>query len=124
MKTPGRYPDLWRSGELSKRVTALTERLRSCDICPRRCGVDRLAGERGFCGAGAEIAVSSSCVHLGEEPVLVAGRGVGNIFLSGCNLRCVFCQNWQISQMPIPESDLTTPGRVADTMLRFQSMGL
>ena len=100
------------------------ERLRECDLCPRRCGIDRLAGETGFCEAGARLAISSTCVHLGEEPALVAGRGVGNFFVSGCNLRCVFCQNWQISQRPIPRSDLTTPEEVADRMLQFQRMGL
>ena len=119
-----RYPDLLESGELAERVRALTERLRSCDICPRNCGIDRISGETGFCGAGAELAISSSCVHLGEEPVLVAGRGVGNFFLSGCNLRCVFCQNWQISQRPIPPSDITSPEALAAQMMRFQEMGL
>ena len=71
--------------------------LAPCTVCPRRCGVDRLAGERGFCGAGGDIAVAHFGPHFGEEPPISGTRGSGNIFFSFCNLRCFFCQNYQIS---------------------------
>ena len=68
-----------------------------CLLCPRRCGVNRLAGERGFCGEGAAARIAAACLHRGEEPPLLGKNGSGAIFVSGCNLRCVFCQNHQIS---------------------------
>ena len=68
-----------------------------CRLCPRECGVDRAAGERGFCLAGAEATVASVGPHFGEEPCLVGKGGSGTIFLAGCNLGCVFCQNLDIS---------------------------
>jgi len=94
---PG-YIALYRSGELKRRAEALAARLGSCDICPRECGVNRLEGERGFCHAGHLPAVSSVCAHHGEEPVLTGSRGSGTIFFGNCNMRCAYCQNYQISQ--------------------------
>jgi len=70
----------------------------SCLICPRNCGVDRLTGEKGFCGESAALRVAFAGLHRGEEPPLVGTGGSGTIFVSGCNLGCVFCQNHQISQ--------------------------
>jgi putative pyruvate formate lyase activating enzyme len=96
---PG-YLSLYNSGELKKRVEQLESRLASCDICPRNCGVNRLDGERGFCNSAYLPAVSSVVAHHGEEPVLSGTRGSGTIFFGNCNLRCVFCQNFQISQDP------------------------
>ena len=96
---PG-YLALYRSGELEKRVLRLEARLASCDICPRECRVDRLAGKVGFCGSGRLVSVASFAAHRGEEPVLSGSRGSGTIFFSRCNLRCVYCQNHQISQPP------------------------
>jgi putative pyruvate formate lyase activating enzyme len=72
--------------------------LRECTICPRRCGVNRLAGEPGYCRAGGEITVAYFGRHFGEEPPISGISGSGNIFFSSCNLRCLFCQNHQISQ--------------------------
>ncbi len=94
------YLALFYSGELKKRVKKLESRLSSCDICPRNCGVNRLKGERGFCNSAYFPAVSSAIAHHGEEPVLSGTRGSGTIFFGNCNLRCVFCQNYQISQDP------------------------
>ncbi|MBA7606209.1 hypothetical protein ES703_13357 [subsurface metagenome] len=94
---PG-YIALYRSGELERRAEALEARLSSCDICPRGCGVNRLEGETGFCHSGRLPIVSSFCAHHGEEPVLSGSRGSGTIFLGNCNMRCVYCQNHQISQ--------------------------
>lgn len=71
--------------------------LAHCTVCPRRCGVDRTGGERGFCGAGAGVTVAHFGPHFGEEPPITGTGGSGNIFFSFCNLRCVFCQNYQIS---------------------------
>ncbi len=72
--------------------------LTQCELCPRRCGVDRLAGGHGFCGAGNNIVVAHWGPHFGEEPPISGRKGSGNIFFSPCNLRCIFCQNYQISQ--------------------------
>jgi len=70
----------------------------SCELCPRNCGVDRLAGETGFCGETADLRLAAALLHFGEEPPLVGTGGSGTIFVSGCNLGCAFCQNYQISQ--------------------------
>ena len=71
---------------------------KSCRLCPRNCGVNRLAGEIGFCGETAELRIGAAVIHKGEEPPLVGTGGSGTIFISGCNLKCAFCQNYQISQ--------------------------
>ncbi len=94
---PG-YVALYETGELKSRVEALEARLISCDVCPRECGVNRLEGELGFCHSGCLPIVSSVCAHHGEEPALSGSRGSGTVFFGNCNLRCVYCQNYQISQ--------------------------
>jgi len=94
---PG-YFTLYQSGELERRAEALEARLSSCDICPRECGVNRLEGELGFCHSAGLPIVSAVCAHHGEEPVISGGRGSGTVFLGNCNMRCVYCQNYQISQ--------------------------
>jgi putative pyruvate formate lyase activating enzyme len=94
---PG-YITLYRSGELERRVQNLEARLSECDICPRKCGVNRLQSEEGFCHSGKLPIVSSVCAHKGEEPVISGTKGSGAIFWGNCNLRCVYCQNYQISQ--------------------------
>jgi len=71
---------------------------KSCRLCPRNCGINRLAGEVGFCGETAELRIGAAVIHKGEEPPLVGTGGSGTIFISGCNLKCAFCQNYQISQ--------------------------
>jgi putative pyruvate formate lyase activating enzyme len=73
--------------------------MESCELCPRRCKVNRLNNEKGFCGTGAKAVVSSAGPHFGEESVLVGNGGSGTIFFAGCNLGCVFCQNYDISQL-------------------------
>ena len=94
---PG-YIALYRSGELERRAGALEARLASCDICPRDCGVNRLQGELGYCHSGRLPIVSAVCAHHGEEPAISGTRGSGTIFFGNCNMRCVYCQNYQISQ--------------------------
>jgi len=73
--------------------------MESCELCPRRCKVNRLNDEKGFCGTGAKAVVASAGPHFGEESVLVGNGGSGTIFFAGCNLGCVFCQNYDISQL-------------------------
>ena len=117
-----------------------SEQLSRCECCPRRCGVNRLAEQTGFCKIGGDILLSHAGLHYGEEPPISGTRGSGTIFFAGCNLRCVFCQNWQISQEfdtrwnatagrvlsvlgdPAPPKALK-PAELADEMLRLQSDG-
>jgi putative pyruvate formate lyase activating enzyme len=115
------YPDLRDSGELAARVKQAREMLRCCEICPRRCRVDRTQGELGECGVGSEAVVSSHGAHFGEESVLVGCRGSGTIFLTGCNLKCAFCQNYDISHLRRGRA-VSTDG-LAAMMLELQSVG-
>jgi putative pyruvate formate lyase activating enzyme len=94
---PG-YIELYHSGELAHRAEALEARLAACDICPLKCGVNRLEDKQGFCHSGYQPVISSFCAHHGEEPALSGTRGSGTIFFGNCNMRCVYCQNYQISQ--------------------------
>ena len=94
---PG-YIALYHSGELERRAQALEARLVSCDICPRECKVNRLENETGFCHSAYLPVVSAVCAHHGEEPAISGSRGSGTIFFGNCNMRCVYCQNYQISQ--------------------------
>ena len=79
-------------------MTGAASLLKRCSLCPRGCGIDRLAGETGFCGAGRNARVALVSLHQWEEPCLSGDRGSGTVFFSRCNLRCVFCQNHAISQ--------------------------
>ena len=72
--------------------------LENCTLCPRECRVNRLKGGKGYCNIDAGINISSICIHKGEEPVISGEKGICNIFFAGCNLRCSYCQNWEISQ--------------------------
>jgi len=94
---PG-YIALYRSGELKRRAEALEARLASCDICPRECRVNRLKNERGFCHSAYLPIVSTVCAHHGEEPAISGTSGSGTVFFGNCNMRCAYCQNYQISQ--------------------------
>ncbi|MDP6101240.1 MAG: radical SAM protein [Dehalococcoidia bacterium] len=120
MLPPG-YIALYDSGELQRRSQALEKRLSSCDICPRRCHVNRLEGERGVCRSGSLAAVSAVCDHYGEEPPISGTKGSGAIFFAGCNLRCVFCQNHQISQpLLLTQHDEEDAATLAQHMLHLQ----
>ncbi len=98
--------------------------LAHCECCPRKCGVNRLEGRTGFCRIGAEAQISYAGLHCGEEPPISGTRGSGTIFFAGCNLRCVFCQNHQISQdfQPNQMQTLTTDDLAAE-MLRLADAG-
>jgi putative pyruvate formate lyase activating enzyme len=118
------YVALYRSGELQRRAARLEARLSACDICPRHCGVNRLEGERGFCHAAYKPAVASVGAHHGEEPVLSGSRGSGTIFLGNCNMRCVYCQNYQISQdYAAQEGNEVEISVLAGQMLYLQELG-
>jgi len=91
------YLKLERSGELANRAKTLYEIYKSCRLCPRQCGVNRQAGEKGVCESGTRARIASANAHFGEERPLVGRGGSGTIFFSRCNLLCEFCQNWTIS---------------------------
>ena len=115
------YISLFEKGELGQRIRILKEFLKECRLCPRECRVDRLNGEKGVCQAGLEPMVSSAFPHFGEELPLVGYHGSGTIFLTHCNLRCIFCQNCDISHLgngePMTSSDM------ARVMVGLQEMG-
>jgi putative pyruvate formate lyase activating enzyme len=100
---------------------ALYELMRECRLCPRRCGVNRLEGETGFCRTGAKPVISSWGPHFGEERPLVGRYGSGTIFFTYCNLGCIYCQNWTISHLG--EGEETTVERLSSIMLMLQSQG-
>jgi len=112
------YIDLYNSGELLQRVKAAYGRLKSCDLCPHNCGVNRIKGERSICGAALKPRIASANLHRGEEPPISGTRGSGTIFLSGCSLKCRFCQNFPISQLGAG-SELTTR-ELAGKMIALQ----
>jgi len=85
--------------ELDRRIEKAYKLLSPCEVCPRKCGVNRLEGEKGFCRSSEEVIVSSYNAHFGEEPPLVGNFGSGTIFFTNCNLKCVYCQNYPISQL-------------------------
>ncbi len=114
------YINLFEKGELKQRVGLLKEFLQECRLCPRQCRINRLNGELGYCGAGSGLMVSSAFPHFGEERPLVGSHGSGTIFLTHCNLRCVFCQNYDISHLGRGEP--ITPSEMARAMLRLQEM--
>ncbi|MEN6336588.1 MAG: radical SAM protein [Phycisphaerales bacterium] len=101
-----------------------SNQLAKCECCPRKCGVNRLEGKTGFCRIGADVSISYAGLHFGEEPPISGTRGSGTVFFAGCNLRCVFCQNHQISQdfEPTQMTVLTTDGLAAE-MLRLAEAG-
>ena len=102
----------------------LNDNLADCKCCPRRCGVNRLKGEAGFCGIGFKSLVAHTGLHFGEEPPISGVNGSGTIFFAGCNLKCVFCQNFQISQefSTIKTAAMSTD-ELADEMLTLQKKG-
>lgn len=115
------YRQLYNQGILASRADSLYQRLKGCDLCPRNCGVNRLAGEIGCCGIGERVWVSSYGPHFGEEAPLRGYGGSGTIFFSGCNLSCVYCQNAAISQRRSGRP--FSPGELAEIMLELQELG-
>jgi putative pyruvate formate lyase activating enzyme len=123
MFEPG-YRRLLETGELEERVERLYALLRACTVCPRDCGNDRLAGVLASCASGERPIVSAHTPHFGEEPCLSGTRGAGNIFFGNCNLRCVYCQNYQISQdYPLQKLNEIPVERLAEMALELQERG-
>src|SRR6188472_49697 len=119
-----RYLKLLAENKLEDRVDALEAMLRSCTVCPKDCGNDRLNDEIAACYSGRLPIVSSYTAHFGEEPVLSGTGGAGNIFFGNCNLRCVYCQNYQISQTWREQKrNEITHERLAEMMLELQGRG-
>lgn len=118
------YLALYESGELAERVQALEKLLFSCTICPHDCGNNRMEDELARCYSGRLPIVSSYTQHFGEEPALTGTHGAGNIFFGNCNLRCVYCQNYQISQAHKEQlRNQLTHERLAEIMLELQARG-
>lgn len=115
------YLKAYESGRLAESCKLLLQRLKRCNLCPRGCGVDRTKGEMGFCKTLRDMKVASYSPHFGEESPLVGKRGSGTIFVSSCNLLCVFCQNYEISHLR--EGSYLKPKEVARIMLALQDMG-
>jgi len=115
------YEKLEKEGKLVRRVEQAYAIFENCHLCPRRCGVNRKKGERGFCRAPLNPVIFSYHPHFGEEMSVVGENGSGTIFFSNCNLRCIFCQNWPIAHegrgKEVQDEDL------ADMMLNLQKMG-
>lgn len=114
------YLSLGKS-EIETRADKLYRRMTACDLCPRRCGVNRIIGELGACRVGTEPVVASYGAHFGEESFLVGGFGSGTIFFSFCNLSCVYCQNWEVSQKGRGEA--ISVAQLAHIMLELQRNG-
>jgi len=93
------YVKILQEGKLSKKVAAAKAMLEDCQVCPRNCRVNRLEGQLGFCEVGSRAVLYSAHPHFGEEEPLVGSGGSGTIFFSSCNLKCLFCQNYEISQL-------------------------
>lgn len=104
---------------IKERVERAYALLEECTVCPRRCGVNRLKGEVGFCGMTDRLKVASFNLHHGEEPPISGSRGSGTIFFSGCNMRCRYCQNFPISQLRHGREMSTE--ELADMMIHLQS---
>lgn len=107
--------------EFNEKIHKAFEILKNCNICPRKCNVNRVKGEKGMCRSGLLIKISSAFPHFGEEPMLVGKHGSGTIFFSNCNLSCVFCQNWEISHRG--EGQYTSIFRLSELMLYLQKLG-
>ncbi|MBE9545365.1 MAG: radical SAM protein [Proteobacteria bacterium] len=115
------YIRAYEKGLLKKKKAKASSLLKSCTLCPRKCGIDRLAGETGFCNTGKLSWVSSYSPHFGEEAPLVGTHGSGTIFFTHCNLLCLFCQNFDISHQGVGQE--VTNNELAGIMLALQNQG-
>ncbi|PIU58208.1 MAG: radical SAM protein [Deltaproteobacteria bacterium CG07_land_8_20_14_0_80_38_7] len=115
------YINLLKSGDFSKRVGDAYGALRDCKLCPHNCGVDRIKNKNGICKTGKVCKVASANLHFGEEPPISGTKGSGTIFFSNCNLRCIFCQNYPISQLGNGKE--APPNVLANMMLNLQKQG-
>jgi putative pyruvate formate lyase activating enzyme len=117
-----RYLQCLRKGTLARRAAEARRHLSACDLCARRCGIDRMQGLAGAaCRTGALAVVGSYGAHFGEEAPLSGGFGSGTIFFAGCNMRCLYCQNWQLSWKH--DGREVSSAELAEIMLRLQDEG-
>jgi putative pyruvate formate lyase activating enzyme len=115
------YLKLYKSGELERRVVRLYKILESCELCPRKCRVNRVEGEKGYCGSGMSLTISSYGSHFGEEPEITGFNGSGTIFLTNCNLLCVYCQNYETSHLG--DGEEVSISKAVEVMLSLQTRG-
>jgi len=117
------YPGYLKLGkkELKKRIKKAYQLMENCMLCPRKCGVNRIKGEKGYCRTGIDLEISSFYSHMGEEPPISGWNGSGTIFFTHCNLRCVFCQNYPISHLGY--GNKISIDRLAEIMLTLQKRG-
>lgn len=115
------YLETYTTGELDDRIEKLMAILNECTLCPRACGVNRMSAEKGYCKSDSRLMVSSVSPHFGEEEVLVGTHGSGTIFLTNCNLGCIYCQNYDISHLG--HGRIMSEEEFAQSMLRLQEMG-
>jgi putative pyruvate formate lyase activating enzyme len=115
------YIKTWKCGELAEKVECALSMLDSCEVCPRLCAVNRTGGLPGYCGIGRMARIASYGPHFGEERPLVGRFGSGTIFFAGCNMRCLFCQNYQISQLRHGKD--VEAAELARIMLELQERG-
>jgi putative pyruvate formate lyase activating enzyme len=115
------YIETYKSGKLRKKIEAAYKILENCTLCPNLCRVNRLEGELGDCKVGKDPMISSASPHFGEEAPLVGRHGSGTIFLTGCNLLCLYCQNYEISHRMMGE--IVSVEEFADQMLYLQKLG-
>jgi putative pyruvate formate lyase activating enzyme len=115
------YVKTYEQGRFKKKVAAAQELLHGCKVCPRHCGINRWENRTGICQTGRWARVSSAFAHLGEEDCLRGWNGSGTIFFCGCNLGCVFCQNFEISQLN--DGTELNASQLAALMLRLQRAG-
>lgn len=121
MKNKPAYINLYESGTLDQIIERLYKVLESCELCPRKCKVNRIKGEQGFCRSGKDLIISSFGPHLGEEPELVGKSGSGTIFLANCNLGCIYCQNYDISHFG--EGEKRSCVQLAGQMIYLKNIG-
>ena len=116
------YQKLLADGELKRMAASALKTLESCSLCPRMCRVNRLRNETGYCGSGRDAMIASYNVHYGEEPPISGTRGSGTIFFSNCTLRCIYCQNYPISQLGVGE--VVSAQELSRMMLTLQKWGV
>ena len=110
-----------QQGRLLEKIKHSSALLASCTLCPRQCKVDRTRDEKGYCSTGGKAVVSSFSAHFGEEPQLVGHKGSGTIFFSNCSLKCIFCQNYDISINGMGQE--ADDEKIASIMLYLQKTG-
>jgi len=117
----GNYVELYKTGELQAILEEILPNLEHCQLCPRKCGINR-SKERGVCQQSDQSMLTNVVVHTGEEPPLIEGTGAGAVFFSGCPMKCVYCQNFAFSQLN--NGEVYTSEQLADAFLRLQDKGV